>query len=198
MILVSHASLLLSLFYDTYMVLQIMGFGSLALHHMILFPILMFIGLVVQLLDNPLPVIVSFWVTTFSPSLPSAKISYLDLVPWMNIAILLMSLRKTCWIHNLILELHHSTHCHTLVYCDNISALFSSSNPVQHKRTKDIEIDLHFIRDKVATDDVRMLHVPSKSQYADIFTKNLPSSLCLDYWFSLNVCATPVRIVGGC
>ncbi|GKA62696.1 ribonuclease H-like domain-containing protein, partial [Tanacetum coccineum] len=37
----------------------------------------------------------------------------------------------------------------TLVYCDNVSAVYMSANPVQHQRTKHIEIDIHFIRDMV-------------------------------------------------
>jgi hypothetical protein len=35
----------------------------------------------------------------------------------------------------------------TLVYCDNISAVYMTSNPVQHQRTKHIEIDHHFVRE---------------------------------------------------
>ena len=38
----------------------------------------------------------------------------------------------------------------TLVYCDNVSAVYLSTNPVQHQRTKHVEIDLHFMRDRVA------------------------------------------------
>nr|GEX92074.1 transcription initiation factor TAFII31, histone-fold protein [Tanacetum cinerariifolium] len=39
----------------------------------------------------------------------------------------------------------------TLVYCDNVSAVYFSSNPVQHQRTNHIEIDIHFVRDLVST-----------------------------------------------
>ena len=49
----------------------------------------------------------------------------------------------------------------TLVYCDNVSAVYLSINPVQHQRTKHVEIDLHFVRDRVAISDVRVLYVPT-------------------------------------
>ncbi|XP_020259706.1 uncharacterized protein LOC109836255 [Asparagus officinalis] len=38
----------------------------------------------------------------------------------------------------------------TIVYCDNISAIYLSGNPVNHQRTKHIEMDIHFVREKVA------------------------------------------------
>ena len=69
----------------------------------------------------------------------------------------------------------------TLVYCDNVSAMYLSTNPVQHQRTKHVDIDLHFVRDRVAIGDVRVLHVPTTSQFADIFTKGLPSSTFSDF-----------------
>ena len=75
----------------------------------------------------------------------------------------------------------------TLVYCDNISAVYMTSNPVQHQRTKHIEIDLHFVRERVAIGDLRVLHVPTSSQYADIFTKGLPTSVFTEFRSSLNV-----------
>nr|GEV51536.1 ribonuclease H-like domain-containing protein [Tanacetum cinerariifolium] len=50
----------------------------------------------------------------------------------------------------------------TLVYCDNVSVVYMSANLVQHQRTKHIEIDIHFVRDKVAAGHVRDLHVPSR------------------------------------
>ena len=84
-------------------------------------------------------------------------------------------------------ELHSPLAKSTLVYCDNVSAVYLSSNPVQHQRTKHVEIDLHFVRDRVAIGDVRVLHVPTTSQFVDIFTKGLPSSTFSEFRSSLNV-----------
>nr|GEX04137.1 NBS-containing resistance-like protein [Tanacetum cinerariifolium] len=58
---------------------------------------------------------------------------------------------ETCWIQNLLRELHTPLSSATIVYCDNVSAVYLSSNPVQHQRTKHIEIDIHFVWDLVAT-----------------------------------------------
>jgi hypothetical protein len=84
-------------------------------------------------------------------------------------------------------SLFYAIQKHTLVYCDNVSAVYLSTNPVQHQRTKHVEIDLHFVRDRVAIGDVRVLHVPTTSQFADIFTKGLPSSTFTEFRSSLTV-----------
>jgi hypothetical protein len=94
---------------------------------------------------------------------------------------------ETSWLRQLLDELRHPIRRATLVYCDNISAIYLSTNPVQHQRTKHIEIDLHFVRDKVATGAVRVLHAPTTSQYADIFTKGLSSTIFTEFRSSLNV-----------
>ena len=96
---------------------------------------------------------------------------------------------EATWLRQLLLELHSPLTRTTLVYCDNVSAVYMSSNPVQHQRTKHIEIDLHFVRDKVAIGEVRVLHVPTTSQFADIFTKGLPSSVFNEFRSSLNICS---------
>ncbi|GJY57739.1 ribonuclease H-like domain-containing protein [Tanacetum coccineum] len=69
---------------------------------------------------------------------------------------------ETAWIHNLLLELHAPLHTATHVYCDNVTAIYLSTNPVQHQRTKHIEIDMHFIRDYVASRQVHVLHILSR------------------------------------
>ncbi|KAJ9558576.1 hypothetical protein OSB04_013190 [Centaurea solstitialis] len=104
---------------------------------------------------------------------------------------------ETSWIRNLLRELHSPPHKATIIYCDNVSAIFMSSNPVQHQRTKHIEMDIHFVRDKVALGHVRVLHVPSSSQYADIFTKGISTTLFHDFRYSLNVRKPPPDQTAG-
>ena len=57
---------------------------------------------------------------------------------------------ESCWLRNLLLELHCPIQKATLVYCDNVSAIYLAGNPVQHQRTKHIEMDIHFVPEKVA------------------------------------------------
>lgn len=60
-----------------------------------------------------------------------------------------------------------------LLYCDNISALQLTVNPIFHARTKHVEIDYHFVREKVASGSLVTQFIPSPQQVADIFTKPL-------------------------
>nr|GEX15625.1 ribonuclease H-like domain-containing protein [Tanacetum cinerariifolium] len=78
----------------------------------------------------------------------------------------------------------------------NVSAVYLSTNPVQQQRTNHIEINIHFVRDYVASGQVRVLHVPSRFRYVDIFTKGLPTALFLEFFSSLNVQRPPVQTVG--
>nr|XP_040258199.1 uncharacterized protein LOC109776374 [Aegilops tauschii subsp. strangulata] len=65
------------------------------------------------------------------------------------------------WLRQLLQELLCDVHKATLVYCDNVSAVYLSANPVHHRRTKHIELDIHFVREKVALGRFRVLHVPT-------------------------------------
>ncbi|KAJ9557968.1 hypothetical protein OSB04_012582 [Centaurea solstitialis] len=103
---------------------------------------------------------------------------------------------EAAWLRNLLLELSCPLSRATVVFCDNVSAMYLASNPVQHQRTKHVEIDLHFVRERVAIGHVRVFHVPFAYQYADIFTKGLPSSLFLDFRDSLNIRVPPDQTTG--
>jgi hypothetical protein len=95
---------------------------------------------------------------------------------------------KASWMRQLLHELYSPLQRATLVYCDNVSAVYLSTNPMQHQRTKHVEINLHFVREHVAAGDVWVLNVPTTLQFTDIFTKGLSSSVFLDFRSSLNVC----------
>jgi hypothetical protein len=59
-----------------------------------------------------------------------------------------------------------------------------------------VEIDLHFVRERVAIGAVRVLHVPTTLQFADVFTKGLPSVFA-DFRSSLNVRSSNVPTARG-
>lgn len=106
---------------------------------------------------------------------------------------------ECCWVQQLLGELHHDISKATVVYCDNISAVYISANPVHHQRTKHIELDIHFVREKVALGQIRVLHVPTDQQFADVMTKGLPTSTFISFRSSLNVLSgDDIQTAGGC
>ena len=105
---------------------------------------------------------------------------------------------ESYWLQNLLLELHCPIRKATLVYYDNASAIYLSTNLVQHQRTKHIEMDIHFVREKVARGEVQVLHVSSRYHIAYIFTKGIPLVLFEDFRNTLSVQQPPALTVGVC
>ena len=75
------------------------------------------------------------------------------------------------WLQALFKDFHVKLKEPIKLFCDNQSAIFLTKNPVFHERTKHIEIDCHFIREKVEQGMIQVEYVPSRHQLADIFTK---------------------------
>lgn len=71
--------------------------------------------------------------------------------------------------------------------CDNESAVKLANNPVQHSRTKHIDIRHHFIRDHVAKGDIMLESVRTEDQLVDIFTKPLDEATFCKLRNELNV-----------
>ena len=74
------------------------------------------------------------------------------------------------------------------IFCDNTSAINISKNPVQHSRTKHIDIRHHFIRELVENKSLQLEYVDTEKQLADIFTKALDASRFDSLRKSLGVC----------
>ena len=79
------------------------------------------------------------------------------------------------WLTNLLKDFEVSLPS-AMVYCDNQAAIHIATNPSFHERSKHIEIDCHFTREKVNAGVLKLVHVPSKHQVADLLTKPLPHS----------------------
>ncbi|XP_014660544.1 uncharacterized protein LOC106804287 [Setaria italica] len=71
----------------------------------------------------------------------SAEVEYRDVAH---------AVAECCWLRPLFQELHVPLASATIVYCDNVSTVYMIANSVRHRRTKHIEIDIHFVREKVA------------------------------------------------
>jgi hypothetical protein len=79
------------------------------------------------------------------------------------------------WVRMVLKDLGIFLHAPPTIWCDNLSALALATNPVFHARTKHVEVDYHFIREKVTNRDLQLHHISTDDQLADILTKALPS-----------------------
>jgi hypothetical protein len=78
------------------------------------------------------------------------------------------------WVEALLRELGVCLRQKPCLWCDNLGATYLSVNPVFHACTKHIEIDYHFIRERVAQNRLDIRFISTKDQIADGFTKALP------------------------
>lgn len=92
---------------------------------------------------------------------------------------------EVMWVQTLLEELGVKAPKAARLWCDNLGATYLSANPVFHARTKHIEIDFHFVRERVAQGLLQVRFVSTGDQVADGFTKALPVKQ-LD-WFKNNL-----------
>ncbi|CAL2238365.1 unnamed protein product [Prunus armeniaca] len=75
------------------------------------------------------------------------------------------------WLQQLLTYLSFPLVKSPLLYCDNLSAMALSTNPNMHSCAKHIEVDCHFVHEKVTHGEIQLQHVSSSQQVADILTK---------------------------
>ena len=94
---------------------------------------------------------------------------------------------EVMWIMNLLKELHITTSGSPLLLCDNIRATYLCSNLVNHSRMKHISLDYHFIYEQVQAGFLKVSHVSTKDQLADLLTKPLPMSKFEYFWDKMKI-----------
>ena len=80
------------------------------------------------------------------------------------------------WLKIILEDLRIKSDNPMRLYCDNKSAISIAHNPVQHDRTKHIEVDRHFIKEKLDCGLICTLYIPSQDNLADILMKGLNSN----------------------
>lgn len=82
--------------------------------------------------------------------------------------------REAIWLRKLLEEIRSRCNEPTVIWVDNQSAIKLAKNPEFHKRTKHIDVKVHYVREKVASHDIEVKYVPTKYQIGDIFPNALP------------------------
>jgi hypothetical protein len=100
------------------------------------------------------------------------------------------------WIWLLFKDLGISLPSVPTLWCDNVSAIALASNPVFHAQTKHIEVDYHFVREKVVNHDISVKFITLGDQIVDVFTKGLASAQFLLLKFKLMV-VPPISLRGA-
>lgn len=104
---------------------------------------------------------------------------------------------EVTWTVRLLEELGLTNLKPITLHCDSQSAIHIARNPVFHERTKHIDIDCHFTRDKVLEGLLQLTYLPTQNQLADAFTKILPLPQFQHLLSKLGMYSTPSSLRGG-
>ncbi|XP_071686825.1 uncharacterized protein [Rutidosis leptorrhynchoides] len=105
---------------------------------------------------------------------------------------------EALWIRKLLIEIGFPPKEAIRILCDNEAAIAISENPVQHDRTKHVEVDRHFIREKLDAEIISLPHIRSEDQLADILTKLANGSLFSEVLGKLNIGNPTIQLEGEC
>ncbi|XP_060187251.1 uncharacterized mitochondrial protein AtMg00810-like [Lycium barbarum] len=100
------------------------------------------------------------------------------------------------WLLPFLSDLHIQPSSPSTIYCDNVNSIYLAHNFFHHARIKHIEIDIHFVREKVASGVLQFLYVPSTDQLTDLLTKSLPYPRFSFLRDKLGICQDPTSLDG--
>ena len=85
------------------------------------------------------------------------------------------------WIKGFLEVLRLFQNSPVKLFCDNQIVISIANNPMHHDRTKHVEVDKHFIKEKIESRKICLTHVPTSQHVADIFAKGLSKQLFEDF-----------------
>jgi histone deacetylase 1/2 len=97
------------------------------------------------------------------------------------------AMAEMMWVQKLLQELRVPHPPTARLWCDNLSAKYLSANPIFHARTKHIEIDFHFVRERVAQKLLDIGFISTGDQLADGFKKPMSTTKMKVFRFNLNL-----------
>jgi hypothetical protein len=104
--------------------------------------------------------------------------------------------QEILWLNSLLSKLGYVPTQNLTLWCDNLEATFLASNPIFHTRTKHIELDFHFVREKITAKQLAIRFICSAYQIGDIFTKSLAKTRFKHIRDKFHVLVNPSRLRG--
>jgi hypothetical protein len=94
---------------------------------------------------------------------------------------------EVIWVQSVLADLGIRLNCVPCLWCHNLGATYMAANPRFHGRTKYIEVDFHFVRERVGRCQLDVQFISSGDQVVDGFTKSLPASKMELFCCNLNL-----------
>ena len=98
---------------------------------------------------------------------------------------------EVIWLQYLLRDLQILSVSTPTIWCDNLGATYLFVNPIFHARTKYIEVNYHFVRDKVAKKEIQIYFISSQDQLAEFFTNSLLTVIFIIFRFKFWVDSPP-------
>jgi hypothetical protein len=104
---------------------------------------------------------------------------------------------ELAWLRQVLCDLGIFLPAVPAIWCDNTSAIALASTPIFHSRKKHIEVDYHFVQERVVRGDLHLHFISTEDQLADLFTKPLTTQRFLKLTSKLMFLAPTHSLEGG-